>query len=524
MENDKIDLRKYIAMVKRNWLWLVTVFIIVMGLAIAYCVVKMPQYKTHAMLLIEDDSDEGTKSMGGIMGMMRSFSMGGLGSSSIDNELLILQSHALKKNMISKLGLNRTYVERDGLFKTLLYKNSPVLVDAPSALFDTLQYGFKIRIELKNGKADIRATKGFFGTEIASKSDAVLPCALETPYGIFQILKTDEYSPEDERTIDVVVQGNDMAVSGFDERVLEITYANKKSDGIILEILDPSKERGRDILNTLMVMYNERRRERTNERAVADVLFLNDRIADLGIELAKSEAEIEEFKKDKDLVDVETELPILLTQDVTAETELIKLQVEEMTLESILSQLNDPEKKYSLIPMSESLGDVNAATVFESYNELVLKRLTMTSSAKEGNVALKQITDQVDAMRESVIENVKRLQKQCDIKQSQLKKESDKYKNRIGSLPKYEREYVDLARNREIKNAIYMFLLEKRESALLKQNNTQELGFIFEPAYSDIKSYKIKLYIILTAGFLFAILSGLIMTLFVGFIQEKRSK
>lgn len=524
MENDKIDLRKYIAMIKRNWLWLVAVFFIVMGMAVTYCVIKMPQYKSTSMLLIENDSEDGGKSMGGMMGVMKTFSIGGFGSSSIDNELLILQSHALKKNMIGRLGLNRTYVERNGLFKTLLYKESPVLVDAPAAFFDTLQTGFKIRIELKDGKADIKASKGFLGTVIATKKNAMLPCTFETPYGYFQILKTDNYNPNDNRIVDVVIQGNDLAVGAFDKKVLEITYANKKSDGIILEILDPSKERGRDILNTLMSMYNERRQERRNERAVADVAFLDERIEKLGRELAESEAEIEQFKKDKELVDVETELPLLLEQDISADNELIQLRVKEITLESILNQLMDENKQYSLIPMTESFGDGNAAAVFGSYNNLVLKRLSMMSSAKDGNVALKQITEQLDVMRENAIENVKRLQKQCEIKKNQLKKESLKYKSRIDNLPKYEREFSDLARNRELKNAIYVFLLEKRESALLKQNNTTELGFIFEPAYSAIKPYKVKLYIILAAGFVCAILAGLVMALFVGFVQEKRKK
>lgn len=516
MENDKIDLRKYINAVKRKWYWGVAVFVLVMGMAITYCVVKMPQYMSYSMMLIEADSDDGAKSMGGMLGLMKSFSIGGFGSASIDNELLILQSHAVKKEMINRLGLNRVYVERNGLQKTLLYKNSPVLLEAPSELFDTLQYGFKVRVKLKKGVADIKATKGLFGTVIASKQGATLPCTLNTPYGDFQVLKTSEYNAEDERTIDVVVQGNDMAVDGFGKKVLEIAYANKKSDGIVLEILDPSKERGRDILNTLMSLYNERRRDRRNERAIADAQFLEERIASLGAELAESEKEIEKFKKDANIISVEPEATLLFTQDVETDNMLLALQVEEMTLNSMLEQLNDPQKRYSLIPMSESLGDANAAAVIENYNDLLLSRMAMKSSAKEGNIALKQLTEQIDAVRESAIENVKRLQNQWEIKYNRFKKESGKYKNRIGSLPQYERELVDLTRDRELKNTLYMFLLEKRESALLKQNNSQELGFVFEPAYSAIKSSKTKLYLILGLGFAAAVVSGIVLSMIIG--------
>ena len=73
-----------------------------------------------------------------------------------------------------------------------------------------------------------------------------------------------------------------------------------------------------------------------------------------------------------------------------------------------------------------------------------------------------------------------------------------------------------MTRDRELKNTLYMFLLEKRESALLKQNNSQELGFVFEPAYSAIKSSKTKLYLILGLGFAAAVVSGIVLSMIIG--------
>ena len=49
---------------------------------------------------------------GGMAGLVRTFSIGGFGSSSIDNELIIVKSNAVKKAVSSRLGLNRTYVKK----------------------------------------------------------------------------------------------------------------------------------------------------------------------------------------------------------------------------------------------------------------------------------------------------------------------------------------------------------------------------------------------------------------------------
>ena len=121
---------------------------------------------------------------------------------------------------------------------------------------------------------------------------------------------------------------------------------------------------------------------------------------------------------------------------------------------------------------------------------------------------MQQLTEQIDAMRINAIDNVKRLQDQWTIKYNKLSKESNKFKSRMSSLPKFEREYINLARDREMQNALYMFLVEKRESAMLKQNNNQELGFVYEPAYSAIKPLKAKSLIALGLAFVFTIIFG----------------
>lgn len=525
MENDKIDLRKYINAIKRGWIWGLFSFIIILGLAIVYCVIKMPQYESYAMMLIEDDSDKSTRSMGGMASLMRTFSIGGFGSSSVDNEIVIVKSHAVKKTASSRLGLNRTYVERKGLKKELLYKTSPVLVEAPNQLFDTLQTSFKIRLDIKGGKVDITASKGFWGKTLALKKDAILPCSFETPYGIFQILKSDTFQKGIDKTIDVIVSGDDIVASGLNEKVLNVDFRTKKADVIEFTILDASKERGRDMLNALMSSYNERRKGRRNETASSEVAFLDERISLLGTELAMAEDKVAEFKSDNNLVDVGTEVSMLIRQDKATDEEIIAMNIQKTMLEDILKQLNNPEKKYSLIPMAETLGDGAAATVISNYNELILKRLEIAKSAKSDNIVLRSLTEQIDALRETAIENVDRTLDNLQIKYESVNRENAKYKGRLSTLPKYEQEYVDLMRDKELKNALYMFLLEKRESAMLKLNNTQELGFIFEPAYSAIKSYKNKIYIILGVSFALAFILSVLSSVIIGQkLMEKNKK
>lgn len=522
MENDKIDLRKYINAIKRGWVFGSISALCILALAVTWCFLKMPQFNSTAMMLIENDSDNSPRTMGGMGALMRTFSIGGFGSSSIDNEVVIAQSHSVKKSVSSRLGLNRTYLERNGLAKTFLYKNSPVRVEAPAQLFDTLQTSFKIRFEIDGDKVDVKATKGMFGKVLAEKKGVVLPCSLETPYGIFQLMKTDHYVEGMNKTIDVVVSGDELVVSNMGEDILNVNYHNKKSNVIELNIVDPSKERGCDILNTVMTVYNEKRKNRRNETAEAEAEFLDGRIALLSKELNDAENKVASFKKDNNLVDIGAEVSVLFHKDKATDTEMLELTVQRSMLESILAQLKNPEKDYSLIPLSESLGDAGASSVIRSYNELILKRMAVSESAKSDNIVLKSLTERIDALRENAIENVNRTLENLQIKYDSAKEVNVKNRGRLNTLPQYEQEYVDLMRDKELKNALYMFLLEKRESAMLKLNNNQELGFVFEPAYSALKTNKQKIYLILGIGFACALVSFVVVSLVWGYRRNKK--
>lgn len=519
MENDKIDLKKHIVVLKRGWIGGIISFVVVLAVVISYCAIKMPVYNSSAMMLIEDDKDNSSPSLnGGIGSFARAFSIGGFGTSSVDNELVIVKSNALKKAVASRLGLNRTYIGKKGFKKEILYKKTPICVDAPTFLFDTLQVSFKMRIKIKDDKVDVAVTEGLFNSSLSSLKGATLPCSVETPYGVFRLLKTENYVPGMKKTIDVIISGDDLVAANMDEKVLNIDYRNKKADIIELNITDVSKDRGRDILNSLMMLYNEKRKGRRDETAEADINFLDERISQLAGELSEIEGKIATFKSGKNLVSIETEASLLIHQDKKTDEEILLMKIQRSMLEDILKQLNNPEKKYSLIPMAETLGDGGAAVVIGNYNTLILKRLTVTKSAKSDNVVLKTLTDQIDALRETVIENVNRTLDNLQIKYASALKENNKYKGRLNVLPKYEQEYIDLMRDKELINSLYVVLLEKRESAMLKVNNNKELGFVFEPAYSAIKPDRSKLYLILGCGVIFAMLFGC----FIAFIFGKR--
>ena len=121
-EKDTIDLRKYIAAAKRGWYWYAISLTLFLSLAVFYHFNRMDQFLTHAEILIEEDEDAGaaaSKSAGGMASLMRTFSIGGMGAASVDNELLIFQTHNILVRLVQELNLNFTYIEKDGFKKCI---------------------------------------------------------------------------------------------------------------------------------------------------------------------------------------------------------------------------------------------------------------------------------------------------------------------------------------------------------------------------------------------------------------------
>lgn len=137
--DNTLDIRRYWREMRRlRWVYILA-FICIVGLASIYVVRSLKHCESTAMVLIEEstsDTGSGASKGGGLMGMMKMFSVGGFGSSSVDNEIFLIRSHDMAVRTVKALGLTSTYIERDGLKKHLLFPNSPVKATMPQSVLD----------------------------------------------------------------------------------------------------------------------------------------------------------------------------------------------------------------------------------------------------------------------------------------------------------------------------------------------------------------------------------------------------
>jgi len=491
---------------KRYWWLFLASLVLCVGLSALYLMVKKPIYLVIARVLVAQDDNASSAGAS----LLKSLSLGDMGGSKVDDEIVVMGSQELCTQMISKLKINRNYVEDKGfLRKKEYYNNSPVEVDAPQELFDTLSLALKFNIEVnEQGLADIEVKKGRFKT-VGEAHGKPLPTTVKTPYGIFAVSKTDYYKPGKKLKIKALVSGNIPCAEGIMEDQMTVQLISKKSNGIYIDCEETNVQRGKDILNTIIALYNERGEREKNEQAINTGRFIEERLALIYDDLMGSEAEIENYKKAHNVLDAEIQTKALTTKQLEAEQEAVKLGAQRRVMQMINDFLQSPQNKNSMIPFSAEESVVSGS--IKTYNDLIIKRVELSASAKDNNQVMQAIDEQLADARASVIKGVNNSIKALDIQMKSAMQVDSKSTGEMSALPSHERQMRNLYREQGIQNTLYTFLLQKKEENALLLAATTPKGKIVDHAYAKSKPVKPKKLVVLFLGLLAGLLLPMVL-------------
>lgn len=472
----------------RHWWLFALSFIFCFGILFLYLRKTLPSYIVSSTVLVDDQS----LSFAGIgnpkgNSMLKSV-MGG-GDVNVFNEIEILASENLAAKTVDALDINCRYYEKTGFLKKQdHYGTSPIIVEAPKELFDTLSVTLPFKIKVyADGKTDITVKKGMF-SNYAELKGVELPATVKTPFGLFVVKPTQYFTPKHEYSITASVAGNIPAALEL-QKDMTVDLKAKKTDIVYMDVMDNDVKRGRDILNTLVRLYNERGMKESDTQGMTTARFIDERLSLIYKNLMGSEAEIEAYKKAHSLVDPYTQVKSSIIKGETSESAIIALETQYRIASMIKGFITDPANKHSLIPFeSDSL----SAKMVRSYNALITQRQHLETSAKADNPALVQLDQQLNAMRENMLGSVNNALGAMRIKIDKAKDVQGESKGDMSQFASTERETRTLYRNQAIQNELYIFLLQKREENALKMAAAQPKGKLVDEAYATSEPVKPK--------------------------------
>lgn len=168
--NDNIDIVALWRAACRKWYLFVGSIVVCVALVVCYLKIAKPVYEVSADILVNEDEKKGGGGLSSLMGDIAGggFSLDGMiGGGSVNDEILVISSHSLIREMVQRLDLNISYTSKKNFFKKKeYYRNSPLTVEIPESMVDTLSSGFVVKVQTggSDDKIKVLLKKGFFTT------------------------------------------------------------------------------------------------------------------------------------------------------------------------------------------------------------------------------------------------------------------------------------------------------------------------------------------------------------------------
>ena len=447
-----------------HWPWFVVSVIICVAVAWGYLRLTTPVYNISATVLIKDEKKGGGANMSSELEKM---GMNGFVSSSgnIENEIEVLSSRTLAKEVVSSLGLFVTYMDEDRFPKRELYRTSPVLVSLTPQEADKLPQTMKVGISLQpSGVMDVQIK---VGEKDYRKRFEKLPAVLPTDEGTVAFFANNDtlssVRPESvtkERHITAYINRPFAVAKGY-AGSLSITPTSKATSVVTVSLMNSNTRRGKDYIDKLLEMYNINANNDKNEVAQRTAEFIDERIGIISKELGSTERDLENFKRSAGITDLTSEAQIALAGNAEYEKKRVENQTQINLVMDLQRYLQGSE--YEVLPSNVGLQDTGVASAIDRYNEMVSERNRLLRTSTESNPAIVNLNASIRAMRGNIQTTLDATLKGLEITRADLAREAGRYSRRISDAPTQERQFVSIARQQEIKSGLYLMLLQKRE-------------------------------------------------------------
>lgn len=488
-----IDYRSLLRKCLKHWRWFAASVLACLIIAFIYLRYTAPVYNVTAGVLIQQKDSKGSLGglSGGALGMLSG--LGGVSlSSSFDNELEIMQSRTLLKKVVSDLGLYISTAQRRITgYDIPLYKTSPIQVYLSPEEATELESGVKIKTTYTpEGKltAHIEYVQEEEEQEI-EKTFNKLPAIFPTPVGVLSFTKNDSLLTEmqknesgDIRLITYINSPIGAAKAYKDNLAIE---GGKKTTIAQISLQDNDKQRAIDFINYLVVCYNQDILDEKSKVVLQTSDFIRERMEVVNQELSSTESEIADFKQKSGLTDLSADAKLLLEESAKYEQLRIENQTQIRLVEFLRDYIQDPAHADEVIPANVGLKEEKLTTAIDEYNSLLAERRRLLRTSSESNPAVINLNDGIQTMQKSIQTTVASTLKGLQITQNDLERQMRQFTDRINSAPQQEREYINLARQQEIKSRLYLVLLQQREENILSLGLTTDTGRIVEETLAD---------------------------------------
>lgn len=496
-KSDFIDIRALLEDYRAHWYWFLISLVVCCGIGVVYIKVRNVKYAVRANVLISsEDKSSALLDISNILG-------GSDGS--VDNEVFVMSAHSLYKDVARDLGLDKIHtVYPSFLSKRIEYEKFPVEVITPEQFADTASVTLSFKVKVSE-KGDVDAVVKYLEEKetLADIEDGRFPVKITTRFGDFTIDSTRYFIPGESLKTLITLRSYDSAAEAMDEDIY-VGVADKNSDVLSLSLDIDNPAFGKKILNDIVARYNLRCVVEKRQEGVKTIDFLDNRIALLANTLDSTETDIQSYKENIGVIDVASEASYNFQLKNTLHNQAFRDATSLEILKLTREFLNDGANQYTLIPYNSDYEQVTSS--INAYNALILERMSLSTAAKPGNVALNQLDDRIGAMKKNILSTLDKAIQNAEIALSGVRGEMGRAQSKLSDVPNQERSFRGKSRQQQLTQQLYLYLLQRREETAIMIANALPKGVIVDEAYTLEKPVSASKMLILGFSFIMGLL------------------
>lgn len=252
----------------------------------------------------------------------------------------------------------------------------------------------------------------------------------------------------------------------------------------ILELshVSPVGNKSQAILNTLISTYNAADLANKREQSKVSLDFIDERLEVLTQDLGTIENQKEGYKKQNQITDIAAQAQMSL-ESANQNTKLILDEATQLEMVNSVIAIANRNSRDQLLPTNLGM-PAGLDQAISQYNDLIITRNKTLRQATPSNPAILEFNKEIASLKSLIQDNLQKSRQTIQMNISRLNGQLSESKANISKFPTQEKIFRNIDRQQNLKESLYLYLLQKKEETSIANAVTLPKVRIVNPAYT----------------------------------------